>query len=356
MPKPTDVQLLVPQIQVLIKGTRLPLNAEADLISATVSEDLEALGMFALEMVNWDTIKGKVTWSDSALFDVGNQVELQMGYKNNLKTLMVGEIAGLEPEFSREEVPRLVVRGYDLRHRLSRGRKTRSFTKMKDSDIAGQIARARGLTAQVKDTKVKLDYVLQANQTDLEFLQERAGRIGYEVAVENKTLLFRPHQNNSQKVLTLKWDEDIIEFTPRMSAMNQVSQVEVHSWNPKQKKALIGKAGAGSETTTMKGSTSGPKEANKAFGKATNVIVSEPAATQAEADQIAMGQFNEMALAYITGEGICAGQPEVRAGKVIEIAGAGKRFSGLYYVISATHTYSQDRGYRTEFSVRRNAT
>jgi phage protein D len=356
MYRPSDTESLVPTIEVLIKGARLPLKAETELISLRVSEDLELPGMFTLVLVNWDPIKGQVTWSDSDLVDVGNQVELQMGYKNRLKLLMVGEITGLEPEFSTDALPTLVVRGYDLRHRLLRGRKTRSFTKMKDSDIAGQIAREQGLTGQVKDSKVKLDYVLQANQTDLEFLQDRAGRIGYEVVVENKTLHFRPHQNKSQKVLTLKWEEDIIEFTPRLNTMNQVGKVEVHGWNYKQKKTFIGQAAAGSETTTMKGSTSGPKKVNKAFGKATHVIVSESVCSQAEADQIAMGQFNDMALAYITGEGICAGQPDLRAGKVIEIAGVGKRFSGLYYITSTNHTYSQEQGYRTEFSVRRNAT
>ena len=352
----SDDRLLVPKLEVLIKGERLSLKAKVELIAVTVSEDLDAPGMFSLELANWDTIKGQVTWSDSDRLDIGNLVEIKMGYQSNLKNLITGEITGLEPEFSQNSFPTVIARGYDFRHRLLRGRKTRSFAKMKDSDIASKIATEQGLSGQVKDSKVKLDYVLQANQTDLDFLQERSRRIGYEIFVENKTLYFQPHQNNQQKVLTLKWDENLIEFSPRLSTMTQVGQIEVHSWNPKQKKALIGKAAIGSETTTMNGSTSGPKEAKKAFGKATHTIVSEPVSTQAEADQIAKGQFNDMALAYITGEGICVGQPDLRAGKTIEVTGIGKRFSGLYYVTSATHTYSKESGYRTEFSVRRNAT
>jgi phage protein D len=278
-----------------------------------------------------------------------------MGYKGNLKTLISGEITGLEQEFGSGSIPTAIARGYDLRHRLLRGRKTRSFTKMTDSNIASQIAREQGLIAKVKDSKVKLDYVLQANQTDLEFLQERSRRIGYEMFVEEKNLYFQPHQNNSKKVLTLKWDEDIIEFSPRLSTMGQVGEVKVLSWDPKQKKALVGKAGVGSETTTM-GTASGPKEAKKAFGKGTYSIVSEPVSSQAEADKIAKGQYNEMALDYITGEGTCMGEPELRSGRTIEITGVGKRFSGEYYVTAATHTYSHDLGYRTEFTVRRNAT
>jgi phage protein D len=355
MPQASGVQLLVPKFNVLIKGNRLPMNAEVDVLKVMVSEDLDVPAMFTLELVNWDMVKSKITWVDDELFDTGHLVEIQMGYGNSLKTLIVGEITGLEPEFSLHAEPTLVVRGHDLRHRLLRGSKTRSFAQMKDSDIASQIAREGGLSSKAKDTNVKLEYVLQTNQTDLEFLQQRAKRIGYEVVVENKIMHFRPHQNNTQKVLTLNRADDLIEFSPRLSTMSQVGQVEVHSWDAKQKKTLIGKANVGNETTTMKGSISGPKNANQAFGKASHIIINEPVLNQAEADQIAKGQFNDMALAYISGEGICLGNPDLRAGSVIEITGVGKRFSGLYYLTSVTHIYSQEQGYRTQFSVRRNA-
>lgn len=355
MPNLSGVDSLVPKLNVLIKGNRLPMETVGDLLSVTVSEDLDIPAMFTLELVNWNLIKSQITWADSELFDIGNTIEVQMGYGNTLKTLIVGEITGLEPEFSQTATPILVVRGHDLRHRLLRGCKTRSFTQMKDSDIASKIAGEQGISCKVKDTSIKLEYIFQANQTDLEFLQQRAKRIGYEVTVEGKTLYFRSHQNNTQKVLTLNRSDDLIEFSPRLSTMSQVGQVEVHTWDVKQKKALVGKAGAGDENTTMKGGTSGPKNTTLAFGKATHVIINEPVLSQAEAEQIAKGQYNDMALAYITGEGMCHGNPELRVGHTIEMTGLGKRFSGLYYLTSVTHIYSEDLGYRTEFSVRRNA-
>ncbi len=71
---------------------------------------------------------------------------------------------------------------------------------------------------------------------------------------------------------------------------------------------------------------------------------------------MALGQFQELAIAYITGEGICQGNPHLRAGKVIEIAGVGRRFMGLYYITNVEHNYSRDQGYKTAFTVRRNAT
>lgn len=356
MPTVNSVQLLTPTVSILVNSRRLSLEVKADLVAVDVWEDLETPGMFTLELASWDLAKSKLTWIDDDLFDVGNEVEIQMGYGNNLNPIMVGEITGLEPEFARDATPTLLVRGHDLRHRLLRGRKTRSFTQMKDSDMASQIARERGLTLKVQDSRVKQEYVLQNNQTDWDFLQHRAQRIGYEVGVDNKTLYFREHQTKTKSGLTLSREEDLIEFSPRLSTMNQADWVKVQGWNPQQKQAIVGKAKVGDETTTMGGSTSGPKAVRRAYGQAVHSIVTQPLMSQAEADQMALGQFNNQALDYITGEGICQGRTDLRAGQVIEITGIGKRFSGLYYVISTNHRYSRSQGYSTSFTVRRNAT
>jgi uncharacterized protein len=357
---------LTPQLEIKINGTSLAqssMTATADLLSVTVTEDVETPGMFALTFINQDLIDRQITWSDYDLFDVGNEVEICMGDGENIDSLILGEITGLEVEFEQDEVPTLIVRGYDLRHRLMRGQKTRSFTKTKDSEIASQIAREAGLTAievgptaTVEDTKIKLDYVLQHNQTDLDFLQSRAQRIGYEVRIEGEKLFFQPAQNGKSKTLTLTYGRDVLAFSARLSSMNQNSSVEVHGWNVKEKKAIAAKSKASELKSSMGGRKTGPQTSQRAFGQSIQRIVTEPVSSASEAQEVAKGQLETMALAYITGSGECRGNPKLRAGRVIEVAGAGDRFSGLYYVTSATHTHTKDEGYQTEFEVKRNAT
>ncbi len=349
------IKTLVPSYSVQINGANVSSTVQADLISVAVHQDVQAPDMFTLELVNWDLMKVAVTWSDDDLFAAGVQVQIQMGYVDNLQTLMAGEITGLEPSFSADEVPTLTVRGHDGRHRLLRGNKTRSFTQVKDSDIASQVASSHNLTAQVTDTRVTLDYVLQNNQTDWEFLQERARRIGYEVVVQDKTLYFRPHQNSASAALTLTRDQDLIEFYPRLTTMTQVGQTAVRGWSIKDKAAITAQAVPGDVTANMGGRTTGPSAANNAFGQTEATTVNRPVFSQAEADQIAKGQLNNLSLAYITGEGVCIGRTDLRAGQVIRIDGLGKRFSGLYYVTTAIHTCSPRRGYLTAFTVRRDA-
>lgn len=347
---------LAPEFRILVNGSYLPADAFADVTEVTVRQDLDAPWMFTLRLVNWDWQRATVTWSEDTLFTPGGVVEMMLGYVDKLETVFVGEITGLEPEFSADEGAHLVVRGYDRSHRLLRGRKTRSWILIKDSSIASMVGGEAGLTVQAEDTGIELGYVIQNNQTDLEFLRARADRIGYEVVVEDKTLHVRKRRIADEASVTLRRAEDLIEFYPRLTTLSQVGSVEVRGWSLDDKREVVGNASASSLTSTMGGSTGGPSAASSAFGASTMFSVDQPMSSKAEADQVALAQLNNLALEYITGEGIVKGNTGIKAGVVVMFIGLGSRFSGRYYVTSATHSYAPKRGYRTAFTVRRNAT
>src|SRR5947209_527074 len=352
-PRGPDVP--VPMFEILVNSSTLSVEAAAHVVQVSVEEDTELPDMFSLEIVTTDDLEDQFLWVDSEdLFSVGGLVEVKLGYDDQLTSLFKGEITGLEPSFNSDRLPTLVVRGYDRRHRLARGRRTRSFLKKKDSDIAAQIAREAGLTANATDSGVTHDYVLQADRTDFEFLLERASRINYEVVVEDKTLNFHPVANGASEVMTLKADEDLSEFNPRLSSAGQVSDVAVRGWDPLNKKEIVGKSQAGDEVSTMGGKQAGAALSKKAFGAATGLLSRTPVAAQAEADQIAVARLNSASLELITGEAVCGGRTDLRPGKVVRVDGVGKRFGGQYYVTAAAHVYTSD-AYSTRFSFRRNA-
>ncbi|MGH3928914.1 MAG: phage late control D family protein, partial [Pseudonocardiaceae bacterium] len=244
---------LVPDVDIRVNGASLPLDTQTDIESVTVLDDLSALSMFTLVLYNWDQEKLQVSWSDSSLFAIGTEVQISLGFVGDLHKVMTGEITSLEPTFTADEPPMLTVRGYDHRHRLARDRKTRTFSRMKDSAIVSQVARGAGLRAQVKDTGTILDYVVQHNQTDLEFLQKRAQLIGYEVYVREKVLYFQPPQHGGRASATLQIGQDITEFTPRLRSLGQVGEMTVRGWDVKEKKVIVGTAKVGQESTTMGG-------------------------------------------------------------------------------------------------------
>jgi phage protein D len=356
MPQQNPDGPLVPDFDVMINGTAMTADALAHVVSVSVDDQVALPSMFTLEMGGSDIQDEEIPWiDDEDLFAIGNVIEIKMGYADKLATLFKGELTAIEPDFAFDRLPSLTVRGYDRRHRLQLGRKTKTFVQQKDSDIASQVASGAGLTADATDSTVVHDYVVQANQTDMDFLQERARRIQYEVAIDDKTLFFRPVKNDESEALTLSMEDDLLEFYPRLTASSQISEVKVMGWSPKEKKVLMGQAQVGDESSTMGGQKSGAQLVQSAFGDVKGIIVTNPFMTQAEADQMARARFNERVLKLIGGEGVCQGRTDLRSGTVIKIEGVGKRFSGQYYVTGVVHQYRPQHSYQTYFMIRRNA-
>ena len=346
---------LTPEFRIRINGEDLPLAAKADVVSIGVLEDVGAMSMFNFTLPCWDNAEMKPKWIDEDLFKEGNMVEIEMGYRDRLEEIFRGEITGLEPDFPKEAPPMLTVRGYDRRHRLMGKYKTRAFLNMKDSDIAGQIASDYSLSLDVEDTRVMIGYVLQHNQTDFQFLSERAQRIGFEMVVKDQTLYFRARQNKGSSAVILDREVELLDFSARLTTIGQVEEVFVKGWNPKDKVQVVGRSGIGDERQ-MGGTASGPVGVREAFPGSGFTTVNLPMLSQAEADALARARFMELALCHVEGQGLCIGRPDLRAGRVVEIQGLGRRFSGTYYVTSAQHTFRPSSGYRTGFEFRRNAT
>ena len=225
--------------------------------------------------------------------------------------------------------------------------------QVKDSGVAEQLASDLGLIPDVEDSREVHPYLLQLNQTDIDFLLTRARAIGYELLVDDRTLHFRKRKHDRGKTVTLTFTHGLLTFYAYLSTADQVSEVTVRGWDPKAQQALVGRARPADVTGKMQGSEVGPAAAQRLFGTRVRTIIDQPVTTQNEADLLARGVLNEMALGYITGEGTAVGNPAIRAGTVIELGGLGTRFSGLYYVTHVRHVL--DGPFLTHIQVRRNA-
>jgi Phage protein D len=110
---------------------------------------------------------------------------------------------------------------------------------MTDSDIVKKIAKEVGIefSARTIDTSgAPHDYVFQENQTNMEFLRERAARIGFELFIQDGKLNFRKPKVDGS--LELKWLKDLHSFRVRVSSTEQVSEVEVRGWDYSRKKPM----------------------------------------------------------------------------------------------------------------------
>lgn len=90
-------------------------------------------------------------------------------------SIFKGEITGVEPLFEPGCASAVTIRTFNKLHRLTRGRKSRTFEKVSDADIAARLAGEAGLAFGPSGLEATTghDRVVQHNQADLEFLRAR---------------------------------------------------------------------------------------------------------------------------------------------------------------------------------------
>ncbi|MEH2179272.1 VgrG-related protein [Nostoc sp.] len=357
-----SLYLSEPTIQ--IEGLSDSSELMKDLLQITIEESLHLPAMFTLVVHNSyipasDRQQNK-PWRYEQVFKIGKKVKLgfsesttlDQNFKDNKEKILIeGEITGLEVHFNEKSQADIIVRGYDISHRLHRGRYNRAFSNQRDSDIVKKIAKEVGIKLGNIDLSGEVHkYVFQENQTNMEFLRERAARIGFELFMTDGKMNFcKP---KAQGALPLKWLIDINKFSTRVTSAEQVSSVEVRAWDYTKKK-LITQTAKKENQTTQTGNKLGTSTST-AFPNLKSqemIVVDKPVASAKQAKTMAQALCDELGGEFVYADAKAEGNPEIRPGRVVTLQGMGDRYSGKYYVTETRHFFSQ-RVYKTDFSVR----
>jgi uncharacterized protein involved in type VI secretion and phage assembly len=293
-------------------------------------------------------------WIKDTTFSIGKEISIMLGAPESVDAVppgevFVGEIVALEPHFSSQGTHSFTIRAYDRSHRLHFGTRSRTFLKMTDDAIVKKIAQEADLEVNADATKITYEYVLQNNMTDMEFLAARAQRIGYHFSVTGKKLNFvkagRPVQGP-----ILKLGENLRELSMRMSSARQSSRTLVRGWDFRAKKSVVG--GAGAEVVWRRNGErkAGGQIAADAFKVSKMEFVTLSPQTADEAVAIATSAAGDQEGHFIEADAVAYGNPKLLAGVQVELQGLEKRFSGKYYVTSATHLYNR-AGYDVHFTL-----
>jgi uncharacterized protein involved in type VI secretion and phage assembly len=307
-----------------------------------------------------------ITFQDPAR-DVINQLNVNIGSTVTIKmtppggtpeTLIKGEVTGFEAEYDASRL-RTILRGYDLSHRLHRGRNTQTYKNVTDSDIVRQVvSNASVPVGNIASTSVTYDHVSQANQSDWEFIKSRAREIGYEMGMEDGQFYFRqPVQASSAPQpgdyqshtdpLQLVFGDDLIEFRPRVTSAEQVTTVKVRGWDPDGKQVVIGSA----TTSTVAASVQDdPNALAGNFGGPTFTAVDRPLPKQPMVDGVASAIAEIISGSFAEADGIARGNPKLKAGTTVSVGVVGDHFEGKYTLSGTRHIFGEN-GYRTHFVI-----
>jgi uncharacterized protein involved in type VI secretion and phage assembly len=348
-----------------IDGQSASSELMGDILEISVEESLHLPAMFTIVLSN-PYFPGRDQdrpWRHDALLPIGQRIRI--GFESSSTSapefdqthkgyVISGEITAIESQFNSDSQAPIVIRGYDTSHYLHRGRQIRSFQNMTDSDIVRKIVAEVGIEiGQIDDSGAPHDYVFQENQTNMEFLQQRSARLGFELFVQDNQLYFR--KPGATETLKLKWLRDLHSFRVRVTSAEQVDRVEVRGWDYKRKQQISSDDAKTQRldhllTETEQGlGTRSPRQFRN-HQTAEMVVVDQPVFSPDEASAIAHAIYNELAGEFVQADAKGEGDPRIRPGRLVELENMGK-YAGKYYLTETRHLYAHGR-YTSEFSVR----
>lgn len=322
--------------------------------SVEVDDHLHLPDRFAIVFADRD---GAVL--DRSRIRIGSAVRIggQAMDEQSESTLFDGEVTALEGAYGTRGA-QIIVRGYDHSHRLVGLGHTETYQDVTDSDIARTIAGRAGLqVGAIDESSLTHKHLSQFGVSDWDFLWSRAREIGFDVRVVEGKLEFRQRPGADEapmegdlsmhQPLQLVWGANLQEFYPRITAAEQVREVQVRSWDVANKQELVGQATA---TTTSAALPDTPATLSQTTGRERFVSGGRALTDQSAVDEAASAEAERIASSHAEAEGVAFGNTALKAGAAVSISGVGRAFSGRYVLTQTRHVFDGN-GYRTTFQV-----
>jgi len=334
----TDLVRSATSYNVSLGGTTFQQTSNDGLQRLVIEDSQDSCDMLTLTVGGAES---QPSWN----FEIGGKVEAKVGA--GASNIFTGEITALEPGFQVEGISSMTIRCMDNAHRLGRGRKTRFWENMKDSDVASEVGSECGLSVDADATEETHPYILQRNESNIAFLKRLAARNNFLCTVRDGKLQFKK-ATFSGTTTDVKMGESLRSVRMSYNTSDMVQKVIVRGWDIKKKQEIVGQATTG-DITKIGGGQLGADVA-AAFGDATAYITDVPVSSQAMANAIAKAEIERIARQFCHGTGSIQGNDAVRAGSMVNFSGLASKQDGKYYIVSSRHVISNRSGYTTEFT------
>lgn len=301
--------------------------------------------------------------SDADDFVPGKFITLKMGDVNSVETVFKGIIIkhGIKIKKGRKSLLTLDCR--DVATRMAVSCKNKYFAEnITDADAIKEITaeyKHNGQplidTANVEDTTVEHEGLVQYNSTDWDFALKRANAAGQLVYTDNGSLVTITPTIADEADFKLEYGFELVEFEAEMDARSQFSEVLLKTWDSSKQELL-------EEDLAKLDGVELDKPGNLLaadLAKATNeegLTIFYPGQLNArDQKNLVKAELLKSKLARIRGRVSFAGPTMVTPRKTLELKGVGKRFNGLTYITGVRHEFVQS-AWKTEiqFGLSRN--
>lgn len=350
---------------VLINKAPVPPDVLEAIQEIYIENSADMADVFRLRIAIGASDKGDWTILEDEPFKPLTPVEIRVQIGTGLsEPLISGYVTSQRVEISNEPGESfLEVVGMDATVLMNLEEKVVAWPDMADSDIATAIFQDYGFVPKVDQTqpvRQKRDVTTMQRGTDIQFLRRLAERNGVECYVENDPLtntevghFHRPKVDGKpQGVLSVSFGEstNVDFFNARYEMLRpaaaQASNIDINTQSIQN-----------AQVQAVSVTNLGQKGLLDRVSKKTVILPRRTGLTStSELQTLCQAVVDRSAWAIIAEGELDTGVYEgiLRVHHTVNVRGAGKLYSGTYYVSQVLHTFSGE-GYTQRFKLRRNA-
>lgn len=325
----------VATFNIIINGSMV--SHDFSILRLRIEKKVNRISSARISILDGDPNSQTFNASSSSIFVPGNKIVIQAGYDGNDQIVFKGIITGQSIIIDGNVGSMLEVECRDESVKMIVGRKSKSFTNKKDSEIISSILESySGISTNVTLTTSTIPEQLQYYVTDWDFIVSLAESNGLVVTtVDNTVSVFKPDTNTSP-LLTAAYGDNLLEFDAKLNAISQTDTIKASAWDYKTQTVIETKAknnyeGPGNLSSKKLSEVVGLSE----YQLATPAPIGTDALTTWSNVQMLKSEF-----AKIQGNASIHGTSLVNPGKYITLAGLGDRFNGDYFISGVEHTIS----------------
>ncbi|WP_375560262.1 phage late control D family protein [Bernardetia sp. OM2101] len=300
---------------------------------------------------------------------IGEKLNFFFGYIGGLQTeIKVAKISDFDTPYG--DVIKLKIDATDVGQFMKEEFSNKIHNEKTLSELVQEIADKYSLKAEIIETKKKYSYLPQAQKSDFDFLTQLAKRENLVFRVTGETLILEKRNLLKESIKTYTWRKDIISFHPKVKYSKQDSSSQKttsFSLNPQTNAIQKSEAKSDDKDKEKLGEYEVKVDAN---GNQTKVFPKKKAeAEKSEDGKLVQGSVDkaendglvnkiqeDKSLGNVTAILVVEGNPILKAGQVLTIAGVAKKHEGNWKIVCVKTDITAGAYYKTTCDLKKNAT
>lgn len=299
------------------------------LISLSILKEVNRVPVAKIVFVDGDAAKRSFDISNTNDFIPGNNIQINLGRDSKNKQAFKGIIVKHAVKVKANGNSQLLIECMDECVKMTIGRNSHYFVKVKDSQVFDELAKKYKLKTNAETTRLSHKELVQHHISDWDFMLLRAEANGMLVMPDDGTIKIARPVIQPKEVLQVNYGSSVLEFESEIDARNQFKNVHASSWDYSNQNLF--KADSSSVSLAEPGNISGVDIAAAISPDNYEMHHSGHKLAQ-ELQDWADGILLRSRLSKIRGRAKFIGFGDIKPGDTVKITGVSDRFNGKAYV------------------------